>query len=84
MKLKDDWVFGLMILRRKFFIINIKFSYKFRWRQPNSKACNLDENELDAVIKQIKFLYNNGRIKKASTVKKLSKSAWGWFKRKVL
>ena len=49
-----------------------------------TKACNLDENELDAVIKQIKFLDNNGRIKKASTVKKLSKSAWGWFKRKVL
>ena len=49
-----------------------------------TKACNLEENELDAVIKQIKFLDNNGRIKKASTVKKLSKSAWGWFKRKVL
>ena len=49
-----------------------------------TKACNLEENELDAVIKQIKFLDNNGRIKKASAVKKLSKSAWGWFKRKVL
>ena len=49
-----------------------------------TKACNLEENELDAVIKQIKFLDNNGRIKKASTVKKLSKSTWGWFKRKVL
>ena len=49
-----------------------------------TKACNLEENDLDAVIKQINFLDNNGRIKKASTVKKLSKSAWGWFKRKVL
>ena len=49
-----------------------------------TKACNLEENEVDAVIKQIKFLDNNGRIKKASTIKKLSKSAWGWFKRKVL
>ena len=35
-----------------------------------TKACNLEENELDAVIKQIKFLDNNGRIKKASAVKK--------------
>ena len=49
-----------------------------------TKARNLEENELDAVIKQIKFLDNNGKIKKASSVKKLSKSAWGWFKRKVL
>jgi len=49
-----------------------------------TKACNLEENELDAVIKQIKFLDNNGRIKKASAVKKISKSAWEWFKRKVL
>jgi len=49
-----------------------------------TKACNLEENELDPIIKQIKFLDNNGKIKKASTVKKISKSAWEWFKRKVL
>jgi hypothetical protein len=49
-----------------------------------TKACNLEENELNVVIKQIKFFDNNGRIKKASTSKKISKSAWEWFKRKVL
>ena len=49
-----------------------------------TKACNLEENELDPIIKQIKFLDNNGRIKKASTTKKITKSAWEWFKRKVL
>ena len=49
-----------------------------------TKACNLEENELNVVIKQIKFFDNNGRIKKASTTKKISKSAWEWFKRKVL
>ena len=49
-----------------------------------TKACNLEETELDAIIKQIKFLDNNGRIKKASTTKKITKSAWEWFKRKVL
>ena len=49
-----------------------------------TKACNLEENELDPIIKQIKFLDNNGRIKKASATKKLTKSAWEWFKRKVL
>ena len=49
-----------------------------------AKACNLEHTDLDIIIKQIKFLDNNGRIKKASAVKKLSKSAWGWFKRKVL
>ena len=49
-----------------------------------TKACNLEENELNVVVKQIKFFDNNGRIKKASTTKKISKSAWEWFKRKVL
>ena len=49
-----------------------------------TKACNLEENELNVVIKQIKFFDNNGRIKKASTSKKISKTAWEWFKRKVL
>jgi len=49
-----------------------------------TKACNLEENELDPIIKQIKFLDNNGRIKKASATKKITKSAWEWFKRKVL
>ena len=48
------------------------------------KACNLEATDLDTVIKQIKFLDNNGRIKKASTTKKISKTAWDWFKRKVL
>jgi len=48
------------------------------------KACNLEATDLDAVIKQIKFLDNNGRIKKASATKKITKSAWEWFKRKVL
>ena len=49
-----------------------------------AKACNLEATDLDLVIKQIKFLDNNGRIKKASATKKLGKSAWEWFKRKVL
>ena len=49
-----------------------------------AKACNLEATDLDLVIKQIKFLDNNGRIKKASTTKKVTKSAWEWFKRKVL
>ena len=49
-----------------------------------AKACNLEASDLDTVIKQIKFLDNNGRIKKASAVKKITKSAWEWFKRKVL
>ena len=49
-----------------------------------AKACNLEASDLDAIIKQIKFLDNNGRIKKASATKKLTKSAWQWFKRKVL
>jgi len=49
-----------------------------------TKACNLEENELNVVIKQIKFFDNNGRMKKASTSKKISKTAWEWFKRKVL
>ena len=49
-----------------------------------AKACNLEASDLDAIIKQIKFLDNNGRIKKASAVKKITKSAWEWFKRKVL
>jgi hypothetical protein len=48
------------------------------------KACNLEATDLDAIIKQIKFLDNNGRIKKASATKKITKSAWDWFKRKVL
>ena len=48
------------------------------------KACNLEATDSDTVIKQIKFLDNNGRIKKASTTKKISKTAWDWFKRKVL
>jgi hypothetical protein len=49
-----------------------------------AKACNLEASDLDLVIKQIKFLDNNGRIKKASATKKITKSAWEWFKRKVL
>jgi hypothetical protein len=49
-----------------------------------AKACNLEPTDLDIVIKQIKFLDNNGRIKKASATKKVTKSAWEWFKRKVL
>ena len=49
-----------------------------------TKACNLEENELNVIVKQIKFFDNNGRIKKASTTKKISKTAWEWFKRKVL
>ena len=49
-----------------------------------AKACNLEASDLDLVIKQIKFLDNNGRIKKASATKKITKSAWQWFKRKVL
>ena len=49
-----------------------------------TKACNLEENELNVIVKQIKFFDNNGRIKKASTTKKITKSAWEWFKRKVL
>ena len=49
-----------------------------------AKACNLEATDLDIVIKQIKFLDNNGRIKKASATKKITRSAWEWFKRKVL
>ena len=48
------------------------------------KAYTLEENELELVVKQIKYIDNNGGIKKASTTKKISKSAWEWFKRKVL
>ena len=37
-----------------------------------AKACNLEATDLDAIIKQIRFLDNNGRIKKASATKKLT------------
>ena len=45
---------------------------------------NLDEKEVDVVSKQIKYLENNNEIKKVKTSKKVSKSVWGWIKKKLL
>jgi hypothetical protein len=45
---------------------------------------NLDEKEVNGVNKQIKYLENNNEIKTVKTSKKVSKSVWGWIKRKIL
>lgn len=49
-----------------------------------TKVWNLEENELDAVIKQIKFLDNNGAIKKVSKSKKYKKYIKDWLVKKLL
>jgi hypothetical protein len=45
---------------------------------------NLDEKEVNAVDKQIKYLENNNEIKTVKVSKKFKKSVWAWFKKKVL
>jgi len=45
---------------------------------------NLDDKEVNAVSKQIKYLENNHEIKNIKTSKKITKSVWGWIKRKIL
>jgi len=45
---------------------------------------NLDDKEINAVSKQIKYLENNHEIKTVKTSKKITKSVWGWIKRKIL
>jgi hypothetical protein len=42
------------------------------------KAWNLEENELDLVIKQIKFVCNNNQVKKISKSKKIKKYIKDW------
>ena len=48
-----------------------------------TKIWNLEENELDAVIKQIQFLNNNGGIKKVSKSKKYGKYLKQWIIKKL-
>ena len=48
-----------------------------------TKVWNLEENELDAVIKQIQFLNNNGGIKKVSKSKKYGKYLKQWIIKKL-
>ena len=45
---------------------------------------NLDDKEINAVSKQIKYLENNNEIKTVKTSKKMSKGVWSWIKRKIL
>jgi len=45
---------------------------------------NLDDKEVNAVSKQIKYLENNNEIKTVKTSKKMSKGVWSWIKRKIL
>ena len=45
---------------------------------------NLDDKEINAVSKQIKYLENNHEIKTVKTSKKMSKGVWSWIKRKIL
>ena len=49
-----------------------------------TKIWNLEENELDIVIKQIKFLDNNQQIKKVSKSKKYKKYIKDWLVKKLL
>ena len=49
-----------------------------------TKVWNLEENELDAVIKQIQFLNNNQQIKKVSKSKKYKKYIKDWLVKKLL
>jgi hypothetical protein len=49
-----------------------------------TKIWNLEENELDIVTKQIKFLDNNGAIKKVSKSKKYKKYIKDWLVKKLL
>ena len=48
------------------------------------KAWNLEENELDLVIKQIKFVCNNNQVKKVSSRKKYGKYIKDWLVKKLL
>ena len=48
-----------------------------------TKVWNLEENELDIVIKQIKFLDNNQQIKKVSKSKKYGKYLKQWIIKKL-
>jgi hypothetical protein len=48
-----------------------------------TKVWNLEEKELDAVIKQIQFLNNNGGIKKVSKSKKYGKYLKQWIIKKL-
>ena len=49
-----------------------------------TKVWNLEEQELDIVTKQIKFLDNNGAIKKVSKSKKYKKYIKDWLVKKLL
>lgn len=49
-----------------------------------TKVWNLEEHELDIVTKQIKFLDNNGAIKKVSKSKKYKKYIKDWLVKKLL
>ena len=48
-----------------------------------TKIWNLEEQELDIVTKQIKFLDNNGAIKKVSKSKKYKKYIKDWLVKKL-
>ena len=45
---------------------------------------NLDDKEVNAVSKQIKYLENNNEIINVKKSKKLSKGIWSWIKKKIL
>jgi hypothetical protein len=45
---------------------------------------NLDEKEVNAIDKQIKYLENNKEIKTIKNSQKIKKSMWAWFKKKIL
>ena len=45
---------------------------------------NLEEKEVFAIDKQIKYLENNNEIKTIKISKKFKKSVWEWFKKKIL
>jgi hypothetical protein len=45
---------------------------------------NLDEKEVNAIDKQIKYLENNKEIKTIKNSQKIKKSVWAWFKKKIL
>ena len=48
------------------------------------KPFDLDEKEVNAVDKQIKYLENNNEIKTVKVSKKFKKSVWAWFKKRIL
>jgi hypothetical protein len=44
----------------------------------------LNEDEIKIIEKSIEFLWNNGKIKKTSTIKYLKRSGFAWISKKIL